>query len=177
MLAGQYAASLATTPLDSTNAELVAALMQGLHSGLDGTALCQKLVAMKGMSAQVFLYAMLAIPARLPDRLTACACLGRLYETAWPLNEACRQRLEDAVILGGVFKWMPKFLTFAIEVHHSVMFVFKRLHVRHFHGGHCCAVGNFSLMRDAVTAPCCQAAVEAKHLMCQLRCRCPVLGL
>ena len=124
MLAGQY-----STAFDSINAELVGALVQGLHSCLDITALCQRLVTMEGMGADVFLYAMCPTSARLPDQLTACACLGRLYETAWPLNEACRQKLEGAVVPGGVFKWMHQLLTYAIEVHHSVVLVLERPHV------------------------------------------------
>ena len=98
MLAGQCAAAF-----DSINAELVGALVQGLHSCLDITALCQRLVAMEGMGADVFLYAMCPTPVRLSDQLTACACLGRLYETAWLVNETCRQKLEGAVVPGGVF--------------------------------------------------------------------------
>ena len=123
MLAGIYA-----SPTDSIDAELVAALVQGLHSCLDSTALCQRLVAIKnGMSAVVFCVAMLEIGASLPDQLTACACLARLYETARLLNEVCRKKLEDAVLPGGVFKWIPHLLKYAIEVHHSVKFVVEKL--------------------------------------------------
>ena len=116
-LAGIYA-----SPTGSINAELVGALVQALHSGLDITAICQKLVATKhGMSADVFCLAMLGIGASLPDQLTACACLARLYETARLLNEACRKKLEDAVVPGGVFEWIPRFLAYAIQVHHTVV--------------------------------------------------------
>ena len=123
MLAGIYA-----TPTYSIDAELVGALVQGLHSGLDSTALCQRLEATKsGMSADVFCFAMLGNGASLPDQLTACACLGRLYDTAQLLNEACRQKLEDAVVPGGVFKWIPQLLKCALEVHHSVTLVLEKL--------------------------------------------------
>ena len=135
MLAGQYA-----TSFGNINAELVAALVQGLHSGLDSPAVCQKLLAMEGMNAQIICYIMSALPSRLPDHLTACACVSRLCG-AWPMDEACRQRMKEAFIMGGLFECIPELLKLAIQVTHPVPSV---LHHVSLMDGHSCAHGNAS---------------------------------